>query len=59
MPASIPRLPGWRAAVIYKQLDDFRAGKRQSGVMNAIAEGVVAVGFGRCGGLFREPCRRV
>jgi cytochrome c553 len=33
----IPSLAGMDAAVIYKQLDDFRAGKRSGGVMNAIA----------------------
>ena len=33
-----PTLAGMEAAVIFKQLDDFRAGKRSSGVMNAIAE---------------------
>ena len=33
-----PTLAGMEAPVIYKQLDDFRAGKRQSGVMNAIAK---------------------
>jgi cytochrome c553 len=33
-----PTLAGMEDAVIYKQLDDFRAGKRQSGVMNAIAK---------------------
>jgi cytochrome c553 len=35
--ASFPTLAGMDAAVIYKQLDDFRSGKRLSGVMNAIA----------------------
>ena len=33
-----PTLARMEGAVIYKQLDDFRAGKRQSGVMNAIAQ---------------------
>jgi len=33
-----PTLAGMDAATIYKQLDDFRAGKRSSGVMNAIAQ---------------------
>jgi len=33
-----PTLAGMEAATIYKQLDDFRAGKRSSGVMNAIAQ---------------------
>jgi cytochrome c553 len=32
-----PTLAGMPAAVIFKQIDDFRAGKRSSGVMNAIA----------------------
>jgi cytochrome c553 len=33
-----PTLAGMEGAVIYKQLDDFRSGKRLSGVMNAIAK---------------------
>jgi len=33
-----PTLAGMDAAVIYKQLDDFRAGKRSWGAMNAIAQ---------------------
>jgi cytochrome c553 len=33
----IPSLAGMDAEVIYKQLDDFRSGKRTGGVMNAIA----------------------
>ena len=33
-----PTLAGMDAAVIYKQLDDFYAGKRQSVIMNAIAK---------------------
>ena len=33
-----PTLAGMEASVIFKQLDDFRAAKRSSGVMNAIAE---------------------
>lgn len=37
-----PTLAGMESAVIYKQLDDFRAGKRQSGVMNAIAQALSA-----------------
>ena len=37
-----PTLAGMEGAVIYKQLDDFRAGKRQSGVMNAIAQALSA-----------------
>jgi len=32
-----PTLAGMEAATIFKQLDDFRAGKRSSGVMSAIA----------------------
>jgi len=32
-----PNLAGMEAVTIFKQLDDFRAGKRSSGVMNAIA----------------------
>jgi cytochrome c553 len=37
-----PTLAGMDAAVIYKQLDDFRAGKRSWGVMNGIAEALTA-----------------
>ena len=33
-----PTLAGMDAAVIYKQLDDFRAGKRSWGAMNGIAQ---------------------
>src|SRR6202030_1698515 len=33
-----PTLAGMDAAVIYKQLDDFRAGKRWWGAMNGIAQ---------------------
>jgi cytochrome c553 len=33
-----PTLAGMDAAATYKQLDDFRSGKRQSGVMEAIAK---------------------
>jgi cytochrome c553 len=33
-----PTLAGMDAAVIYKQLDDFRSGKRSWGAMNAIAQ---------------------
>jgi len=33
-----PTLAGMDATVVYKQLDDFRSGKRQSGVMSAIAK---------------------
>jgi len=34
----IPTLAGMDAAVIFKQLDDYRSGKRQWGVMGAIAK---------------------
>lgn len=37
-----PTLAGMDAAAIYKQLDDFRAGKRSSGVMNAVATALTA-----------------
>ncbi len=37
-----PTLAGMDAAVIYKQLDDFRAGKRSWGAMNAIAKALTA-----------------
>lgn len=37
-----PTLAGMDAAAIYKQLDDFRAGKRPWGVMNAIAQALLA-----------------
>ena len=37
-----PTLAGMDAAVIYKQLDDFRAGKRSWGAMNAIASALSA-----------------
>ncbi len=33
----IPNLAGMDSAVIYKQLDDYRSGKRLWGVMGAIA----------------------
>jgi cytochrome c553 len=33
-----PTLAGMEAAAIYKQLDDFRSGKRRSGVMEAMAK---------------------
>ena len=42
----IPTLAGMDAAVIYKQLDDYRSGKRLWGVMNAIAQRVIGSGFG-------------
>ena len=35
-----PTLAGMDAAAIYKQLDDFRTGKRSSGVMHAIAHAI-------------------
>jgi len=38
----IPTLAGMDAAVIYKQLDDYRSGKRPWGVMNAIATALTA-----------------
>src|SRR5262249_11143436 len=37
-----PTLAGMDAAAIFKQLDDFRVGKRTSGVMNAIARTLTA-----------------
>jgi cytochrome c553 len=37
-----PTLAGMEAAAIYKQLDDFRAGKRSWGAMNAIATALTA-----------------
>lgn len=37
-----PTLAGMDAAVTYKQLDDFRAGKRSWGAMNAIASALTA-----------------
>lgn len=37
-----PTLAGMDAAAIYKQLDDFRAGKRSWGAMNAIAQALSA-----------------
>lgn len=37
-----PSLAGMDAAAIYKQLDDFRAGNRSSGVMNAVAQALTA-----------------
>jgi cytochrome c553 len=38
----IPTLAGMEAAVIYKQLDDYRSGKRPWGVMGAIAKALSA-----------------
>jgi cytochrome c553 len=54
-----PTLAGMEAAVIYKQLDDYRSGKRLWGVMDAIAKAlstrdsadVAAYFAGRTGGL--------
>ena len=53
-----PTLAGMDAAVIYKQLDDFRSGKRSWGAMNAIASALspqdsadVAAYFSALGGL--------
>jgi len=37
-----PTLAGMEAVTVYKQLDDFRAGKRSSGVMSAIASALTA-----------------
>jgi cytochrome c553 len=37
-----PTLAGMEAVTIFKQLDDFRAGKRSSGVMSAIATALTA-----------------
>jgi cytochrome c553 len=37
-----PTLAGLDAATIYKQLDDFRVGKRSSGVMNGVAQALTA-----------------
>ena len=42
----IPTLAGMDAAVIYKQLDDYRSGKRLWGVMGAHGEGAVGQGLG-------------
>jgi cytochrome c553 len=55
----IPTLAGMDAAVIYKQLDDYRSGKRLWGVMGAVAKAlstrdsadVAAYFAGRSGGL--------
>jgi cytochrome c553 len=38
----IPTLAGMDVAVVYKQLDDYRSGKRPWGVMNAIAKALSA-----------------
>lgn len=38
--ALYPTLAGMEAVTIYKQLDDFRSGKRSNGVMNAIATAI-------------------
>ena len=40
--ALFPKLAGMDAAVTYKQLDDFRSGKRVSGVMSAMAKALSA-----------------
>ena len=40
--ALYPTLAGMEATTIFKQLDDFRAGKRSSGVMSAIATALTA-----------------
>jgi cytochrome c553 len=63
-----PTLAGMDAAVIYKQLDDFRAGKRSWGAMNGIAQALspqasadVAMYFGsRTNGLASgDPARGI
>ena len=51
----IPTLAGMDPAVIFKQLDDYRSGKRLWGVMGAIAKALSTQDFGRRGGLFRGP----
>ena len=47
-----PTLAGMDAAVIYKQLDDFRAGKRSWGAMNAIAQALSAQDWADAGAYF-------
>ena len=47
-----PTLAGMDAAVIYKQLDDFRAGKRSWGAMNAIAHALTAQNSADVGAYF-------
>src|SRR6202011_584644 len=42
-----PTLAGMDGSAIYKQLDDFRAGKRSWGAMNAIAQALSAQEIGR------------
>jgi cytochrome c553 len=60
-----PTLAGMNAAVIYKQLDDFRAGKRWYGAMNGIAQALspqasadVAVYFARRSGGLASAARQ-
>ena len=50
-----PTLAGMDAAVIYKQLDDFRAGKRSWGAMNGIAQALSPRASRRCGGVLCQP----
>ena len=47
-----PTLAGMDAEVIYKQLDDFRAGKRSWGAMNAIAQALSAQSMADVGAYF-------
>jgi cytochrome c553 len=47
-----PTLAGMDAAAIYKQLDDFRAGKRLWGAMNAIAQALSAQDMADVGAYF-------
>jgi cytochrome c553 len=47
-----PTLAGMDAAVIYKQLDDFRGGKRSWGAMNAIAQALSAQDAANVGAYF-------
>jgi len=47
-----PTLAGLEAAVIYKQLDDFRSGKRSWGAMNAIATALTEQAWADVGAYF-------
>jgi cytochrome c553 len=47
-----PTLAGMDGAAIYKQLDDFRAGKRSWGAMNAIAQALSAQDWADAGAYF-------
>ena len=49
-----PTLAGMDAAIIYKQLDDFRSGKRSWGAMNAIAQALSAQDSADVGAYFAE-----